>query len=129
MIICYPVIIEKNDGIYNGYFYDFEDVKVKGKTLEDILTKAKEKLGVYLLENENAKEPSDPDEVDFKKGQLALYIDVNMDWVREKKKYKSISRMVTVPKWLNERAKESGINVSSILQRALMEALNVKEED
>lgn len=129
MILCYPIIIEKNDGVYNGYFYDFKDVKVKGKTIEETLTKAKEELGLYLLENDDTKEPSDQDMVNLKEGQMFFYIDVNMDWVREKEKYKSTTKAVTLPRWLNQKAIESGINVSALLQRSLMEALNIKDED
>ena len=41
--------------------------------------------------------------------------------------YKSVNRTVTLPKWLNNKAVESGINVSSVLQKALIEILNVEE--
>lgn len=129
MIICYPIVIEKTNDLYEGFFPDLEGIKVKSKTIEETLIKAKEELGLYLLENEDVKEPSDPDDVKLEEGQLFFYIDINMNWVREKDKYKSITRAITLPKWLNEKAKESGINVSMVLQRALMETLNIKEED
>lgn len=127
MILCYPFVMEKINDVYEGCFFDFEEVKIKGKTIEETLIKAKEELGLYLLENE--KEPSDPDEVKVKDGQLFFYIDINMNLVREKNKYKSITRAVTLPYYLNEAVKESGINVSSVLQKNLMEILNIKEEE
>ena len=37
--------------------------------------------------------------------------------------YKTIIRAVTIPKWLNDKAKQSKINVSGVLQKALIEIL------
>lgn len=47
--------------------------------------------------------------------------------VKENKKNKSVVRAVTLPYWLNEAAKKSGINVSGILQEALKKTLNMEE--
>lgn len=45
-----------------------------------------------------------------------------------KQQYKSIQRAVSLPKWLNDKAVESGINISMVLQKALIEILfNGKE--
>lgn len=45
----------------------------------------------------------------------------------EREKYKSVTRAVTLPKYLNDMVKESGINASAILQKALMEIFLSKE--
>lgn len=133
--ICYPVVIEKHSEkeAYTSFFPDLDGCYSGGKTIKETISNSKEALSLHYLEMENdvdiIKEPSDPDEIKLKDNQILVYIDVNMGWVREKEKYKSITRAITLPKWLNEKAKESGINVSMVLQRALMETLNIKEED
>lgn len=132
--ICYPMIIEKqsNKELYYAYFPDVEGCYTGGKDIQDTIDKGKEALGSYYIELENndkeIKEPSDPKKIKLKDNQQLIYVDVNMKWFREKDKYKSITKAVTLPKYLNQKAIESGVNVSAILQKALIEILDIKED-
>ena len=54
-----------------------------------------------------------------------MLVDVRMDILREEESQKSVSKNVTIPKWLNELATEAGVNFSSTLQEALRERLGV----
>ena len=45
---------------------------------------------------------------------------------RKKVDTKTVRRNVTLPSWLNCEAEHAGINVSRVLQEALMNVLNVK---
>lgn len=125
--ICYPVVIERDSkkGSYNAFFPDIDGCKAKGKTIQDTISNCKEVLGQYFLEldDNEIKNSSEPGGIELNKNQSIIYIDVNMKWFAEKNKYKSITKAVTLPIWLNQKAVESGINVSAVLQEALIEKL------
>lgn len=133
--ICYPAVIEKHldKEAYNAFFPDIEGCYSGGKTIQETISNCKESLGLHYLElekdNDEIKEPSDPSDIKLEENQLLIYIDVNMKWVREKDKYKSITKAVTLPKYLNQKAIESGINVSAVLQEALIKKLIQEEEN
>lgn len=48
----------------------------------------------------------------------------------EIEKYRSVNRTITLPKWLNDKVKQSKINVSAVLQKRLIEILgNEKDKE
>lgn len=63
--------------------------------------------------------------VDFSIGTLT-YIDVDFTEYRRKTDLRTVRRNVTLPSWLNYEAEHSGINVSRVLQEALMQVLKVQ---
>ena len=67
----------------------------------------------------------DTEEIDFSNGILT-YVDVDFSEYRKKVDTKTVRRNVALPSWLNYEAEHAGINVSRVLQEALMEVLNVK---
>lgn len=128
--VSYPIIIEKhptkkND--YGSYFVDFETCFSGGDTIQETIENSKEALALHYLSMESdgdfIPEPTDPKDIKLKEGQVLAYVNLNLKWASEKDKHKSITKAVTLPKWLNQKAIESGINVSSVLQKALIEAL------
>ena len=48
-----------------------------------------------------------------------------MDAYRKTMNKKSVRRNVSIPAWLDKKASEAKINVSRVLQEALIEKLNV----
>lgn len=129
--ICYPAVIEKTNEKYKAHFPNLDNLSADGNTIKDTLSNCKEKLSSYYLELEKAGtqlgEPGDPKDIELKDNQMLIYVDANIKWFKERDNFKSVTKAVTLPKWLNNKAVESGINVSSVLQRALMETLNVEE--
>lgn len=65
------------------------------------------------------------EDIDFANGILT-YVDVDFTEYRKKVDTKTVRRNVALPSWLNYEAERSGINVSRVLQEALMDVLNVK---
>jgi hypothetical protein len=65
------------------------------------------------------------DDVDFTKGILT-YVDVDFAKYRKKIETKTVRRNVALPSWINYEADKAGINVSRILQEALMSTLKLK---
>ena len=53
---------------------------------------------------------------------------MNVDFTEYRKKVdtKTVRRNVALPSWLNYEAEHAGINVSRVLQEALMDVLNVR---
>lgn len=130
--ICYPAIVEKQQekGTYHINFPDLNDCNSTGKTISEAIKNAKEALGLYVIEleqtNKALNDPSEPKDINLKQGQQIIYIDLNMKLFKEKQETKSINRMVTLPTWLNALAKESDLNISSVLQEALKEKLGIE---
>lgn len=71
------------------------------------------------------KVKQDTQELDFSKGILT-FADVDFSEYRKKVDTKTVRRNVALPSWLNYEAEHAGINVSRVLQEALMNVLNVK---
>ena len=61
---------------------------------------------------------------DFK---LLSLVDIDFDVYRRKIDMKTVRRYVTLPNWLNREAEEAHINVSKVLQEALMTKLGVNK--
>lgn len=129
--ILYPAIVEKCDDIYCVRLPDFEGCYTSGKTMLEVVKNAKEALGLhyYGMEQDGDKinRPSDPQEITLDDNEQIIFVDVNMKLFREKQSNKSKNRMVTLPAWLDAEAKESGINISAVLQEALKEKLKIDE--
>lgn len=54
-------------------------------------------------------------------------VDIDSTEYRRKIDTKSVRRNVALPSWLNYEAEHSGINVSKVLQDALIQVLNVTD--
>ena len=52
-------------------------------------------------------------------------VDVDFEEYRRKMDNKTVRRNVTLPNWLNKEAEKAHINVSGVLQEALMMKLGV----
>ena len=56
---------------------------------------------------------------------IVSLVDIDFDAYRRKNDMKAVRRNVTLPNWLNTAAEAAHINVSKLLQDALMEKLGV----
>ncbi|MCM1083909.1 MAG: type II toxin-antitoxin system HicB family antitoxin [Clostridium sp.] len=139
----YPTfIVNTEDGSEHPFLVCVPDMEIftEGDTFADAIEMARDAIGLAGISMEDNKEkipmPSDQmtaiekvkqdaDVVDFSKGVLT-YVDVNFSEYRKKVDTKTVRRNVALPSWLNYEAEQSGINVSRVLQEALMEVLNVK---
>ncbi|QAA22486.1 type II toxin-antitoxin system HicB family antitoxin [Sporolactobacillus terrae] len=128
----YPAVIMKANDQFTITFLDFPDTQVKAKTVEDGFAQAKEALAHVLFDYEERKEnPPTPSELSaFEKGdpdQFVTLIDTWMPPFRKKMENQAVKKTLTIPKWLDDAAKEAGLNYSRILQDALKEELNIDE--
>ena len=139
----YPTfIVNTNDGSEHPFLVCVPDMEIftEGDTLADAIEMARDAIGATGISMEDNKEefpvPSDQadaiekvkrniEDIDFSKGILT-YVDVDFSEYRKKIDTKTVRRNVALPSWLNYEAEHAGINVSRVLQEALMNVLNVK---
>lgn len=77
--------------------------------------------------------PSEISSLDVNNGTFAedgttviSLVDIDSEEYRRKIDTKAVRKNVTIPSWLNYEAEHAGINISRVLQEALMEVLNVQ---
>lgn len=139
----YPTfILNTNDGSEHSFLVCVPDMEIftEGDTFADAIDMARDAIGLVGISMEDNNEelpvPSDQntaiekvqqdiEDIDFSKGVLT-YVDVDFSEYRKKVDTKTVRRNVALPSWLNYEAEHAGINVSRVLQEALMNVLNVK---
>ena len=139
----YPTfIVNTNDGSEHPFLVCVPDMEIftEGETLADAIEMARDAIGAAGISMEDHKEklpvPSEQntaiekvkqfaEDIDFSNGILT-YVDVDFSEYRKKIDTKTVRRNVALPSWLNYEAEHAGINVSRVLQEALMNVLNVK---
>lgn len=142
MKVIYPVIFtETNDTILVEVpdlelYTESNSVGDKKGTIADAMMMAREIIGLDCIEREDEGketiEPSLMENVNPSKGTFASegksfvsLVDVDVTAIRRRIDNKSVRRNVTLPSWLNWEANEAHINVSEVLQDALMAKLGV----
>lgn len=140
----YPTFIfNTNDGTEHPFLVCVPDMDIftEGDSFADAIEMARDAIGlagvsiedngeVLPLPSEQSvaieKVKKDTEDVDFSKGILT-YVDVDFAEYRRKIDTKTVRRNVALPSWLNYEAEHAGINVSRVLQEALMNVLNVQK--
>lgn len=135
--------------VYPVYFTMVEDailvevpdleILTEGKNMNDAIEMARDaiELKCVTLEDRSMKipEPSlilklNPGEGTFAEDgdTIISLVDIDSTEYRRRVDTKTVRRNVTLPSWLNYEAEHSGINVSRVLQEALMNVLGVNKK-
>lgn len=112
-----------------------EEGKAKG-TMADAIMMARDAIGISCIhaedEMEEIAEASKISDIDISKGTffedgkgIVSLVDVDLLAYRRLLDNKTVRRNVTLPNWLNQEAERAKINVSKVLQEALMVKLGV----
>ena len=79
--------------------------------------------------------PSEINSLDVNSGTFAeegitvvSLVDIDSGEYRKKIDTKAVRKNVTIPSWLNYEAEHAGINISRVLQEALMNVLNIQRK-
>jgi hypothetical protein len=103
--------------------------KTCGDTLQDALGMAEDALCLWLyhLEQENRTIPTTtaPDKIETTGEDFVSVVAVDTDNYRRYYENKTVRKTRTIPMWLNQKAKDSNIDFSQTLQKALKEALKI----
>lgn len=128
MIRLYPVVFIKTKKEVLVEVPDF-GVETFGKDMKEALFMARDIIGVmgseYILDKKKLPAPSDIEKVSakaFKKEGAAvkMLVDVDIENYAERENNKTVRRNVSIPKWLDKKAKELQINVSKVLTDTLV---------
>ena len=112
----YPVIFTPSEE--GGYMVTVPDfpLNTQGEDMAEAIFMARDAIGLMGItlqdDGQPLPEPSALSAVECAPGEIASLVDVDFD--------------VTLPAWLDEKARQSDLNVSAVLQAALKRELQVE---
>lgn len=134
----YPVIFTQLDDKKHTVLIEVPDLEIltEGFGMPNAIEMARDAIGLKVITMEDQKEKiSNPrmiKEIDALQGTFAQegeswvsMVDVDFAEYRRRMDNKTVRRNVTLPNWLNQEAEKAHINVSGVLQEALMLKLGV----
>ncbi|MBR1497317.1 MAG: type II toxin-antitoxin system HicB family antitoxin [Oscillospiraceae bacterium] len=121
----YPAVFHPNsDGSITVTFPDLPGCISEGKNLENALYMAQDALTQWIMcaaENDiPVSEASVPGTVTYAEGEFVSMIRVDITDTRD------VNRTVSIPKWMDEKAAQTGLSLSLVLQDALRERLGAR---
>ena len=137
MTIVYPVIFTKTNDNKDTYLVEIPDMKgfTEGHGLADAVSMARDYIGGYCMEKDDADIPkaTEPTEIDISKSEFAdgentfiALVDLDIDAYRRKMMTRAVRKNVSIPEWMDKAAKKEHINVSRVLQEALIQKIGVR---
>ena len=134
----YPVIFTPLNDEKDTILIEVPDLQIltEGFGMADAVDMARDAIGLKGIDYEDdgreLPQPSLMSDIDVTKGTFAedgksylSLIDIDFMEYRRKVDNKTVRRNVTLPNWLNQEADKAHINVSRVLQEALMTKLGV----
>ena len=142
MKVTYPVIfteVESNILIEVpdlGILTEANEEGMEKGSIADAIMMARDAIGISCIEKEDQGDamisPSKLSDIDISKGtffedgkSFVSLVDVDLVSYRRLLDNKTVRRNVTLPNWLNQEAEKAKVNVSKVLQEALMTKLGV----
>ncbi|MCR5774388.1 MAG: type II toxin-antitoxin system HicB family antitoxin [Lachnospiraceae bacterium] len=135
MTKVYPAIFTRTEDKKDTYLIDIPDLNgaTEGYGLADAIHMARDYIGCKLYDLEESDYPASTpiESIDISNGKfhnagpsIVSMVDIDIDAYRREMDSRPVRRNVSLPNWLNKKANEAHINVSRVLQEALIEKLN-----
>lgn len=132
----YPVFFTRTEAVVLVEVPDF-GILTQGKTMNDAIDMARDAMELHCVSMEDAKEeipsPSELKALNVTNGTFATegetvisLVDIDSDEYRRKIDTRTVRRNVALPSWLNYEAEKAQINVSRVLQEALITTLGLQ---
>ena len=136
MKVVYPVLFTKTGDKKDTYLIEIPDIHglTEGYGLADAIHMARDYIGLHLcdMSDDEITQASKVEDINPQKGEFSgegetvvSLVDLDLDAYRRSLQQKSVRRNVTLPGWLDAEANKKHINVSRVLQDALMEKLGI----
>lgn len=137
MLSAYPACFYKeSEGGYSVIFPDLNHLATQGETLEEAFAMAIDCLAGYLYECKLSGDAvpaptklqniNPDDEYDEYEEAFVNIVTVDVEEYARLHFNKAVKKTLTIPQWLNDMAMAKGVNFSGVLQRALMNELNLE---
>ena len=134
MVLTYPVIFTRTGDKKDTYLVYIPDLDgaTEGHGIADAIRMARDYIGCALYSKKEKEYPKacDISDIDITKSEfyetgesIVSIVDVDVEEFRKKLDNKPVRRNVSLPNWLNKKANDAHINVSRVLQEALMDRL------
>ena len=134
----YPVFFTQTKDVILVEIPDF-GILTQGKNMNDAIDMARDAMELYCISLEDAKEeiplPSELKALSASNGTFAKegetfisLVDIDSEEYRRKIDTRTVRRNVALPSWLNYEAEKAQINVSRVLQEALISTLGLKRK-
>lgn len=134
----YPVIFTPLNDEKSTVLVEVPDMNIltEGYGMPDAIYMARDAIGLKGInledEGKDIPAPSELSVIDANEGTFAedgkgyvSLVDIDFTEYRRRTDNKTVRRNVTIPNWLNQEAEKAHLNVSRVLQEALMAKLNV----
>ena len=134
----YPVIFTPLNDEKHTVLVEVPDMNIltEGYGMPDAIGMARDAIGLKGINIEDDGRdipmPSELSAIDASTGTFAedgkgyvSLVDIDFTEYRRRTDNKTVRRNVTIPNWLNQEAEKAHLNVSRVLQEALMVKLNV----
>ena len=126
ILLTYPGILTLEDNEYWVEFVDLKGCFSDGKTLAEAMENAKEAMGLFLEDlNEYPECTTNIKSLKLEENQIVSFVSVDLEEHKRKYENKSVKKTLSIPAWLNTIAEKENVNFSQILQKALIDTLNV----
>lgn len=130
ILLTYPAIFTLENDEYWVEFIDLKGCFSDGKTLAEAMENAKEAMGLFLEAlTEYPKCTTDIKSIKLKENQIISFVSVDLEEHKRKYENKSVKKTLSIPAWLNTMAEKENVNFSQILQKALIDTLNIDKVD
>lgn len=134
----YPIFFTKTNDCVLVEVPDLE-ILTEGTDMNDAIDMARDAIELKCVSMEDEKEdiptPSNINDLNVNNGTFSdegetiiSFVDIDSTEYRKKIDTRTVRRNVALPSWLNYEADRAGVNVSRILQEALMSTLKLERK-
>jgi len=121
------VFTEEENGQYSVEFPDIDGCATCGDDLNDAIEMAQDALSLMLCEYEDSKEkiptPTKISDIKVTNGEFVSLIACDTVQYRKQLDKGEVTRVITIPAWLNVLVEKTDIDCSALLKKELMKEL------
>jgi len=118
------VFTEEENGQYSVEFPDIDGCATCGDDLNDAMEMAQDALSLMLCEYEDSKEkiptPTKISDIKVTNGEFVSLIACDTVQYRKQLDKGEVTRVITIPAWLNVLVEKTDIDCSALLKKELM---------
>lgn len=131
MKYVYPAIFKEEDGSILVDVPDLRHIHTFGEDLAEAIFMATDAISIWLDDAERSgipiPKPTPIEDIDSDADALVSMVACDTDRYRRETSTKSVIKSVSIPEWLDFRARKADAPLSSILQQALKEYLHIAD--